>query len=115
MTRRFPLLLAVLLVLAGCATHQQDEASPAKPDTEAVFPVTIGSVTIESQPGRIVSLSPSATETLFALGAGAQVVAVDSQSDYPPQAPHTALSNRLERTVQISRSGIFTSERSPIL
>ncbi|GHF85961.1 iron complex transport system substrate-binding protein [Amycolatopsis bartoniae] len=92
MTRRFPLLLVVLLVLAGCASHQQDEASPAKPDTEAVFPVTIGSVTIDSQPARIVSLSPSATETLFALGAGAQVVAVDSQSDYPPQAPHTALS-----------------------
>ncbi|TVT00238.1 ABC transporter substrate-binding protein [Amycolatopsis bartoniae] len=85
-------MLVVLLVLAGCASHQQDEASPAKPDTEAVFPVTIGSVTIDSQPARIVSLSPSATETLFALGAGAQVVAVDSQSDYPPQAPHTALS-----------------------
>lgn len=92
MSRRFPLLLVLLLVLAGCATHQPDEDSTAKPDTEAVFPVTIGSVTIDQQPMRIVSLSPSATETLFALGAGPQVVAVDSQSDYPQQAPHTALS-----------------------
>ncbi|TVT18948.1 ABC transporter substrate-binding protein, partial [Amycolatopsis rhizosphaerae] len=53
--------------------------------------VTVGSLTIERQPTRIVSLSPSATETLFAVGAGKQVVAVDSTSDYPAQAPHTKL------------------------
>ena len=43
-------------------------------------------------PHRIVSLSPTATETLFAIGAGKQVIAVDQQSDYPKQAPHTRLS-----------------------
>ncbi len=43
-------------------------------------------------PNRIVSLSPTATETLFAIGAGRQVVAVDNQSDYPPEAPRTSLS-----------------------
>lgn len=41
---------------------------------------------------RIVSLSPSATEILFAIGAGKQVVAVDNQSNYPPQAPVMKLS-----------------------
>src|SRR5262249_20533223 len=45
-----------------------------------------------SPPQRIVSLSPTATEDLFAIGAGAQVVAVDDQSDYPPSAPKTKLS-----------------------
>jgi iron complex transport system substrate-binding protein len=43
-------------------------------------------------PHRIVSLSPTATETLFAIGAGKQVVAVDDQSDYPKSAPRTKLS-----------------------
>jgi iron complex transport system substrate-binding protein len=43
-------------------------------------------------PHRIVSLSPTATESLFALGAGSQVVAVDDQSDYPKRAPRTSLS-----------------------
>src|SRR5581483_10139499 len=43
-------------------------------------------------PHRIVSLSPTATEDLFAIGAGAQVVAVDDQSDYPANAPRTKLS-----------------------
>ncbi len=62
----------------------------------AAFPVTIttpsGKVTVAKKPRRIVSLSPTATETLFAIGAGKQVVAVDDQSDYPKSAPKTALS-----------------------
>lgn len=37
-------------------------------------------------PARIVSLAPSVTETLFALGAGARVVAVSDYCDYPPEA-----------------------------
>jgi len=59
------------------------------------FPVTInapnGPVTIEAQPERIVSLSPTSTEVLFAVGAGSQVVAVDNQSTYPADAPVTDL------------------------
>ena len=43
-------------------------------------------------PQRIVSLSPTATEDLFAVGAGKQVVAVDDQSNYPANAPKTKLS-----------------------
>jgi iron complex transport system substrate-binding protein len=43
-------------------------------------------------PKRIVSLSPTATETLFAIGAGKQVIAVDDQSNYPKKAPRTKLS-----------------------
>jgi iron complex transport system substrate-binding protein len=43
-------------------------------------------------PHRIVSLSPTATESLFAIGAGRQVVAVDQLSDFPKRAPRTALS-----------------------
>jgi iron complex transport system substrate-binding protein len=43
-------------------------------------------------PHRIISLSPSSTESLFAIGAGKQVIAVDDQSDYPKRAPRTNLS-----------------------
>jgi iron complex transport system substrate-binding protein len=55
------------------------------------FPVTVetvsGSVTIEERPEHIVSLSPTSTEVLFAIGAGDQVVAVDDQSNFPADAP----------------------------
>jgi iron complex transport system substrate-binding protein len=50
-----------------------------------------GSVTIPARPQAIVSLSPTSTEVLFALGAGGQVVAVDNQSNYPGDAPTTEL------------------------
>ena len=43
-------------------------------------------------PHRIISLSPTATEDLFAIGAGKQVVAVDEDSNYPARAPRTSLS-----------------------
>jgi cobalamin transport system substrate-binding protein len=51
-----------------------------------------GSGASAAAPNRIVSLSATATETLFAIGAGPQVVAADDQSDYPKQAPRTSLS-----------------------
>jgi len=43
-------------------------------------------------PTSIISLSPTATEILFAIGAGPQVVAVDNMSNYPAEAPVTELS-----------------------
>ena len=46
----------------------------------------------QDQPTAIVSLSPTATEMLFAIGAGGQVKAVDDQSSYPKRAPRTDLS-----------------------
>jgi iron complex transport system substrate-binding protein len=54
--------------------------------------VTAGGITLDRRPERIVSLSPSATETLFAVGAGSQVIAVDDESDHPAGVPRTDLS-----------------------
>jgi iron complex transport system substrate-binding protein len=89
------LALAAALSLGGCASH--DAAAPADQQAGAGFPVQVTPpggtpLTLDKRPERIVSLSPSATETLYAVGAGTQVVAVDSASDYPAQAPKTALS-----------------------
>ncbi len=53
---------------------------------------TGASAMADAAPQRIVSLSATATETLFAIGAGKQVIAVDDQSNYPPEAPKTDLS-----------------------
>jgi iron complex transport system substrate-binding protein len=99
---RRPLLafiaVLVVLVLAACGSNGAPQASPtqaAAPPAEP-FPVTVESagapVTIATRPERIVSLSPTATESLFAIHAGDQVVAVDDQSNYPAEAPHSKLS-----------------------
>jgi iron complex transport system substrate-binding protein len=79
---------AAALVVLACVGGASAASTP--------FPLTVkaanGAVTIPHLPSRIVSLSPTATEDLFAVGAGKQVVAVDSYSTYPPQAPRTKLS-----------------------
>ncbi|NUP66819.1 MAG: ABC transporter substrate-binding protein [Nonomuraea sp.] len=95
------------LVLTGCgqtgsnvAPSETSSATSATSQSAAAstgdFPVTVeagnGKVTLAKKPERIVSLSASHTETLFAIGAGPQVVAVDDQSNYPPEAPKTDLS-----------------------
>ena len=95
MSRRFA-LAASLTVLAVCVALGSTALASAGSAAAGPFPATItvsnGKVTVPKRPSRIVSLSPTATETLFAIGAGKQVVAVDDQSSYPKQAPHTSLS-----------------------
>jgi iron complex transport system substrate-binding protein len=91
------LALSTTAVVATLALLVSGAAgAPSTPSATSQFPVTIttpaGKVTVSKRPQRIVSLSPSATESLFAIGAGAQVVAVDDQSDHPRTAPRTALS-----------------------
>ena len=87
--------------LAGCSSANSSSAansttaSSTSPAASTGFPVTItagnGPVKITAEPTRIVSLSPTATEDLYAVGAGKQVVAVDETSDYPANAPKTSL------------------------
>jgi iron complex transport system substrate-binding protein len=78
------------LALTGCGTRSDTGSTTASPG--ASYPVTVKTVTLAKQPTRIVSLSPTLTEDLFAVGAGTQVKAVDDQSDYPASAPKTKLS-----------------------
>ena len=66
-----PVILFVLFT-TGCASH------PAAAPQSTV-------------PHRIVSLDASSTEILYGVGAGGQAVAVDKDSDYPANAPHTSL------------------------
>ena len=79
-----------LLPLAACTGDSTDtsavEAVQTTAEVIASYPVTVGELTLEVQPQRIVSLSPTATEMLYAIGAGSQVVAVDEYSNYPAEA-----------------------------
>jgi len=79
MKRTLAALVAALGLLAACGS---DDATTAATTTTATADV----------PDHIVSMSPTATEMLFAIGAGDQVVAVDSNSNYPAEAPITDLS-----------------------
>ena len=97
MERRLVLfVISVAVVAAACASDGEAGRESTGPSTGAAFPVTLttanGEVTIDERPERIISLSPTATEMLFAIGADDQVIAVDDQSNFPPDAPTTDLS-----------------------
>jgi len=97
-----PLILLLALVLTGCGGVDtvDERAESSSPSADAEFPAQVLSgpvdggteITVEQEPTRIVSLSPTATEMLWAVDAGDQVVAVDDQSDYPKDVPTTKLS-----------------------
>lgn len=77
---------------AGCGGGDGGTGDAASGAKAVTVQAANGAVTIPARPERIVSLSPTHTETLFAIGAGPQVVAVDDYSNHPPDAPQTKLS-----------------------
>ena len=93
MSRAHRLVLSLAFAAVACASSPS-EIRPASGGEG--FPVTVtapnGEVEIARRPERIISLSPTSTEMLFAIGAGDQVVAVDANSNYPAEAPVTDLS-----------------------
>ncbi len=88
-------LTAALLATAGCGSGSGSGHSSTAASGGA-FPATVqthgGPVTLDKRPTSIISLSPTTTEMLYAIGAGKQVRAVDDQSTYPAAAPRTKLS-----------------------
>ena len=76
-------LLALCLAAALVAACGSDSKPAATTASSSAAPKKLT---------KIVSLSATATEMLFAIGAGPQVIAVDDQSNYPPEAPMTDLS-----------------------
>jgi iron complex transport system substrate-binding protein len=103
-TRQLSALVAGAAMAGALAACTSSSASPAPGKSasgnaakaQTGFPVTVttaaGKAHLTSRPDAIVSLSPTATEMLYAIGASSQVKAVDDQSDYPKQAPITKLS-----------------------
>jgi iron complex transport system substrate-binding protein len=98
-------VVATIAVLATALAACSSTSSRSAPVTTAAsaatspaptpsFPTTVsasnGAITVPARPVRILSLSATATEMLYAIGAGAQVVGVDKYSTDPPNAPRTS-------------------------
>lgn len=82
-------LFILCILLAACAAPAAQPAEPTAPPTPSALSFTDGlgrQVTLAARPERIVSMAPSNTELLYAVGAGSQVVGRDEFSDYPAEA-----------------------------
>ncbi|HZP57592.1 MAG TPA: ABC transporter substrate-binding protein [Dehalococcoidia bacterium] len=82
---------ALALLAAACGDSKSGSGSRPTPTPAASFPVTLDrsdgkTLTLDAAPQRIVSLSPGATEIIYALGAEGSLAAVDNQADYPQAA-----------------------------
>jgi iron complex transport system substrate-binding protein len=90
------LVLALLMVACG---DDEPEARPFNDNpteiagipTQAAFPIEVErsdgqQLVVDDVVTRVVSLSPGATETIYALGAEAALIAVDNNADYPTEA-----------------------------
>ena len=75
------MLFAIAVVVSACGARAPNPAGLREITDE------IGrTILVSPEPQRIVSLAPSITETLFALGLGDRIVGVTSYCDYPPEA-----------------------------
>ncbi len=91
MSRKLVLLLLSAALVAGCGqgSNGGDEGGGGQAGN-AAFPVTVTDglgreVKIDERPAEIGSMAPSATETVFAVGAGDRVEGVSTADDYPRQ------------------------------
>jgi len=91
-------LLVSLLLFCGC--QQQNPANSEKP-TEIVVTDDSGTeLKLDKYPERIISLTPSNTELLFALGLGERVVGVTTYCDYPQEVNQKARIGDLKGNVE---------------
>ena len=84
--RLIPLLVVIAIAASACgdAATPPTTTLPAEEIARtAAFPVIVRGTVLEERPERIVSLSATHTEILYAIGAGERVVATDRFSDYP--------------------------------
>lgn len=102
------MLTAMLVIMAACGSNkgntnegantgtantaapsEQPSNSPAAAET--VYPLKVTDATgtelsFEKAPTKVVSIAPSETEVIYAIGAGDEVVGVDTNSNYPEEA-----------------------------
>lgn len=109
------LTLAVLLVSASSCSNRESKTTYVKTVSDELG----RSVKVPVHPERIVSLAPSITEVLFALGAGDRVAGVTSYCDYPPEAREKTpvgdtLKPSVEKIVALKADLVIVSTASQI-
>lgn len=80
---------ALAAMLVAC-NAEEEKKEPAKEASSAHYPLTVTDavgteVVIEEEPERIISLAPSNTEILYALGLEDQIVGLTTNDNYPPE------------------------------
>ena len=116
---------ALAAMLAACGA-EEEKTKPAKESENSQYPLTVtdaigNEVTIEEEPQRIISLAPSNTEILYALGLEEQIVGLTTNDNYPPEVSEKPTVGDMEFNVEeiinlnpdlvlVHESGMFSAE-----
>ena len=116
---------ALAAMLAACGA-EEETTKPAKESENSQYPLTVtdaigNEVTIEEEPQRIISLAPSNTEILYALGLEEQIVGLTTNDNYPPEVSEKPTVGDMEFNVEeiinlnpdlvlVHESGMFSAE-----
>ena len=115
------LAVFVCVVFSACGNKVTDkDVTTAKKETTAVvYPLKVvdsynRSVTIKSEPKRIITIAPNITEGIYALGKGANLVGRSDYDDYPGEALKVAsvgslLQPNIEKIVELKPDVVFAS------
>lgn len=110
-------------LFTGCAAQQEEITEGEIPEevldeTEKRYPLEITDglgydIIIEAKPERIISISPSQTEILYALGLGDRLVGVSDYCDYPEEAltkekVGSSWTVNVERIIELMPDVVFT-------
>lgn len=119
MKKGIALLLSLVLVLSLAMTVTSCGGDGGSTSETAEYPMTVTDylgteMTIEKEPERIVSLSPSCTEILYALGLGDKMVGVSTWCTYPEEAADVekvgdTFSANIERVIELEADIVFVS------
>ena len=83
--KKFILLTTICIIISAAFSACSPIAAPAISEISVVDGLD-KQITLDQPAEKIVTLSPPITEMLYAIGAGDQVIARDSFSDYPEAA-----------------------------
>lgn len=112
-------------MLAACGeekeTEQEEQKIAVEENHDVAFPVTVTDaigkeITLEEAPDRIVSLTPSNTEILFALGLDEEIVGVNDNDNYPAQVAEKTriggIEYNIETIISLQPDIVFAQESS---
>ena len=116
---------ALAAMLAACSADEETTA-PAKEEATSLYPLTVTDaigkeVTIEEEPERIISLAPSNTEILYALGLEEQIVGLTANDNFPEQVKEKPSVGDIDFNIEeiialepdlvlVHESGMFSAE-----
>ncbi|MHC1721029.1 MAG: helical backbone metal receptor [Clostridiaceae bacterium] len=124
------MLLSLAIVMAGCSGTKGSSTGSEVPAATS-YPLTItddfgNKVTIDKEPTKIVSLAPSSTEIIYAIGAGDKLSGRSEYDNYPEEAknvtvvggftgPNIELITKLDPDVLFDVKGSLTDEQKALL